>query len=112
MGAAATVLRLRGYVCAGQHPGDDSPHRVQSVSSAVHNVAERWKSCCLMGHAAFLIATNVDHRTLEGWRLVADHASTGGSPEGISGTETSQLLDRADVARAARRFCNLYKKWL
>ena len=84
MGAAAIRAAFEGMFAQGSIRVTVSQvHRVQSVSSAVHNVAE---------HAAFLIATNVYHRTLAGWRLVAHHASTGGSPEGISGTETSQLL--------------------
>ncbi len=94
MGAAAIRAAFEGMFAQGSIRVTISQvHRVQSVSSAVHNVAERVEIMLPDGlHAAFLIATNVYHRTLEGWRLVAHHASTGGSPEGISGTETSQLL--------------------
>ena len=94
MGAAAIRAAFEGMFAQGSIRVTTSQvHRVQSVSSAVHNVAERVEIMLPDGlNAAFLIATNVYHRTLEGWRLVAHHASTGGSPEGISGTETSQLL--------------------
>ena len=94
MGAAAIRAAFEGMFAQGSIRVTISQvHRVQSVSSAVHNVAERVEIMLPDGlHAAFLIATNVYHRTLEGWRLVAHHASTGGSAEGISGTETSQLL--------------------
>ena len=91
MGAAAIRAAFEGMFAQGSIRVTISQvHRVQSVSSAVHNVAERVEIMLPDGlHAAFLIATNVYHRTLEGWRLVAHHASTGGSPEGISGTETA-----------------------
>ncbi len=68
-------------------------HRVQSVSSAVHSVAERVEIMLPDGlHAAFLLATNVYHRTPEGWRLVAHHASAGGSPDSLPGPEVPQVL--------------------
>ena len=68
-------------------------HRVHSVSSAVHSVAARVEIMLPDGlHAAFLLATNVYHRTPEGWRLVAHHASTGGSPDSLPGPEVPQVL--------------------
>ncbi|NRF69544.1 nuclear transport factor 2 family protein [Aquincola sp. S2] len=54
-------------------------HRVQLMDAAMHNVVERIE----IGnpkqgrHVAFVVATNVYHRTTQGWRLVAHHASPG-----------------------------------
>ncbi len=93
-GAAAIRAAFEGMFSQGSIRVTISQvHRVQSVSSAVHSVAERVEIMLPDGlHAAFLIATNVYHRTLEGWRLVAHHSSAGGSPEGISSPDVSQVL--------------------
>jgi ketosteroid isomerase-like protein len=61
------------------------PERVRktvSMASSVHNVLERVE--VLAGGAptnAWVIATNVYHRTAQGWRLVAHHASPGTTSE-------------------------------
>ncbi len=61
------------------------PERVRktvSVASAVHNLLERVE--VLAGGApreAWVIATNVYHRTAQGWRMVAHHASPGTASE-------------------------------
>jgi ketosteroid isomerase-like protein len=61
------------------------PERVRktvSVASAVHNLLERVE--VLAGgtpREAWVIATNVYHRTAQGWRLVAHHASPGTASE-------------------------------
>jgi ketosteroid isomerase-like protein len=94
MGATAIRAAFDGMFSQGSIRVTISQvHRVQSVSSAVHSVAERVEIMLPDGlHAAFLIATNVYHRTLEGWRLVAHHASAGGTPEGIPGQEVPPIL--------------------
>lgn len=57
------------------------PERVrktQSVASCVHNVVERLEVLTPSGLTnAWVIATNVYHRTAQGWRMVAHHASPG-----------------------------------
>ena len=53
-------------------------HRVVALSSAVHSVAEQVEVMLPDGlHQAALLATNVYHKTPEGWRMVAHHASPG-----------------------------------
>jgi ketosteroid isomerase-like protein len=61
------------------------PQRVrktQGAGSAVHNVLERVEVVGTEGPAmAWVIATNVYHKTAQGWRLVAHHASPGTTSE-------------------------------
>ena len=53
-----------------------------SVASSVHNVLERVEVLTASGPTnAWVIATNVYHRTAQGWRLVAHHASPGTASE-------------------------------
>jgi ketosteroid isomerase-like protein len=52
--------------------------RVDSVASAVHHVLERVDMLTPQGAMqAFVLATNVYHKTAQGWRLVVHHASPG-----------------------------------
>jgi ketosteroid isomerase-like protein len=68
------------------------PQRVRktvSVASAVHNLLERVEVLSPAGpREAWVIATNVYHRTAQGWRMVAHHASPGTPSEiqEVSGT--------------------------
>ena len=60
-----------------------------SIASSVHNVLERVEVLTTGGPTqAWVIATNVYHRTAQGWRLVAHHASPGTTSEiqEVSGT--------------------------
>jgi len=61
------------------------PERVRktvSIASAVHNLLERVEVLAPGGpKEAWVIATNVYHRTAQGWRMVAHHASPGTSSE-------------------------------
>jgi len=53
-------------------------HRVDAVASAVHHVMERIDVQSQGGVVqAFVLATNVYHKTAQGWRLVVHHASPG-----------------------------------
>lgn len=53
-------------------------HRVESMSASVHSVLERVQVFTPQGPAqAYVVATNVYHKTPQGWRLVAHHASPG-----------------------------------
>jgi ketosteroid isomerase-like protein len=52
--------------------------RVDSLASAVHHVLERVDVMTPQGGAqAYVLATNVYHKTAQGWRLVVHHASPG-----------------------------------
>jgi len=56
--------------------------KIIAVGSAVHNVLERVEVPAETGPAiAWVMATNVYHRTAQGWRLVAHHASPGTTSE-------------------------------
>ena len=61
------------------------PERVRktvAIGSSVHNVLERVEVLSAAGPTnAWVIATNVYHRTAQGWRLVAHHASPGTTSE-------------------------------
>jgi ketosteroid isomerase-like protein len=52
--------------------------RVDALASAVHTLVERIEVMTAEGpREAFAIATNVYHKTAQGWRMVAHHASPG-----------------------------------
>ena len=52
--------------------------KVESLASAVHSVLERIEVMAPDGpREAYVIATNVYHKTAQGWRMVAHHASPG-----------------------------------
>ena len=52
--------------------------KVESLASAVHNVLERIEVLTPEGpRHAYVLATNVYHKTAQGWRMVAHHASPG-----------------------------------
>ena len=52
--------------------------KIESVASCVHNLLERIEVLTPQGpRQAWVIATNIYHRTAQGWRLVAHHASPG-----------------------------------
>jgi ketosteroid isomerase-like protein len=56
----------------------DNVHRVDSLASAVHHVLERVDVMTSEGEIqAYVLATNVYHKTPQGWRLVVHHASPG-----------------------------------
>ena len=52
--------------------------RIEAMASSVHNLIERIEVLTPEGpREAFVTATNVYHKTAQGWRLVAHHASPG-----------------------------------
>jgi ketosteroid isomerase-like protein len=52
--------------------------RVEALGCAVHSVRERVEILTNEGpREAFVLATNVYHKTAHGWRMVAHHASPG-----------------------------------
>lgn len=57
-------------------------HKTESMASSVHSVIERIEVLTPEGpREAFVTATNVYHKTAQGWRLVAHHASPGSVQE-------------------------------
>ena len=72
------------------------PERVRkivSVASAVHNLLEKVEVLSPEGpRQAWVIATNVYHRTAQGWRLVAHHASPGTPSEIQEVSDTPSVL--------------------
>jgi ketosteroid isomerase-like protein len=56
--------------------------RVDAMASAVHHVLEQVDIMTQQGPAqAYVLATNVYHKTAQGWRMVVHHASPGTSGE-------------------------------
>ena len=67
--------------------------KVESMSSAVHSVLQRIEVLTEEGpRHAYVIATNVYHKTVQGWRLVAHHASPGTPREMQEVSDTPQVL--------------------
>ena len=59
-------------------------HKIQSLASEVHHLVERVEVITPQGpQQAWVIATNVFHKTPQGWRLVAHHTSPGTSSEAL-----------------------------
>lgn len=56
--------------------------KIEALSSSVHSVIEKIEVMTPEGpREAFVIATNVYHKTAQGWRMVAHHASPGTARE-------------------------------
>ena len=66
-------------------------HRVVALTSAVHSVVEQVEVMLPDGlHQAVVLATNVYHKTPEGWRMVAHHASAGMLPDAGQAAEAQR----------------------
>ena len=67
--------------------------KIEALGSAVHSVRERVELLTPEGPLeAVVIATNVYHKTAQGWRLVAHHASPGTAREPQDVTDTPPVL--------------------
>ncbi len=56
--------------------------KIDSLASSMHNVRERIEVLTEEGpREVYVIATNVYHKTVQGWRMVAHHASPGSEQE-------------------------------
>lgn len=67
--------------------------KVESLASSVHNVRERIEILTDEGpRQAYVIATNVYHKTAQGWRMVAHHASPGAEQESLELIDAPHLL--------------------
>ena len=71
----------------------ENVRRVQTHASAMHSVVEHLQVMTPDGpRTGFVIATNVYMKSMEGWRLVARHASPGATGERRELPETPQVL--------------------
>lgn len=67
--------------------------KIESMTSAVHSVRERIDILTSEGAVdAYAIATNVYHKTAQGWRMVAHHVSAGGASESEDISDSSHVL--------------------
>jgi uncharacterized protein (TIGR02246 family) len=67
--------------------------RIPSMASAVHNVIEKVEVHTPQGLVqASVLATNVYHKTPQGWRLVLHHASPGTAEPAQEVHQASQVL--------------------
>jgi len=67
--------------------------KVETMSASVHSVLERIEVLTEEGpRHAYVIATNVYHKTAQGWRLVAHHTSPGTPREMQEVSESPQVL--------------------
>ena len=67
--------------------------RVEALGSVVHNVLERVEVMSDSGPTqAYVLATNVYHKTAQGWRMVIHHASPGNQSEAQEINDTPQVL--------------------
>jgi ketosteroid isomerase-like protein len=68
-------------------------HRVEALASAVHHVSERLEVSTPQGMVtAYVPATNVYHRTAQGWRMVVHHASPGTTEAALGMGQKPQVL--------------------
>jgi ketosteroid isomerase-like protein len=87
--AAFDAMFANGTIRA--HP--EKVHKVETMSASVHNLLERVEVMTEDGpRHAYVIATNVYHKTAQGWRLVAHHASPGTQREMQEVSDTPQVL--------------------
>ena len=71
----------------------ESVRRIESLASVVHNVRERIEVATDKGpRHAYVIATNVYHKTAQGWRMVAHHASPGSAPQAQDIGDTPRVI--------------------
>jgi len=71
----------------------EAVRRIESLASSVHNLRERIEILTNEGpRQAFVIATNVYHKTAQGWRMVAHHVSPGSEHEAQEVSESPHVL--------------------
>lgn len=67
--------------------------KIESVGCCVHHLIEKVEVSTPAGaREAWVIATNVYHKTAQGWRLVAHHASPGTASELQEVSQAPQVL--------------------
>jgi ketosteroid isomerase-like protein len=71
----------------------ESVHKIESLASSVHNVRERIEVLTDEGpRVVYVVATNVYHKSAQGWRMVAHHASPAADQEAQEITSTPTVL--------------------
>ena len=87
--AAFEALFANGVI----HSRPEQVRKIDSMDSTVHSVIERVAVMTPEGpRDAWVIATNTYHRTAQGWRLVAHHASPGSIDELQDGGNAPPVL--------------------
>lgn len=75
------------------HVKPEHIRRVESLASAVHHVLETVEILTPEGPSkAHVVATNVYHKTPQGWRLVVHHASPGSPEDAAQHHQSPQVL--------------------
>ena len=79
IGAAAIRATFESMFSNGSiRAWPEQARKLQAVASAVHSVLERVEVLTSAGPGhAWVIATNIYHKTAQGWRMVVHHASPG-----------------------------------
>jgi ketosteroid isomerase-like protein len=71
----------------------EAVRRIESLASSVHNLRERIEILTNEGpRQAYVVATNVYHKTPQGWRMVAHHVSPGSEHEAQEVSEAVHVL--------------------
>ena len=87
--SAFEILFARGGIQAQAQ----QVHRIDALASAVHHLVERVAVATPQGErTAWVTVTNVYHKTPQGWRMVAHHASPGQPQEPGGATERPAVL--------------------
>jgi ketosteroid isomerase-like protein len=87
--AAFDAMFAHGTIRA--HP--EKVRKVETMSASVHSVLERIEVLTEEGpRHAYVIATNVYHKTAQGWRMVAHHTSPGTPREMQEISDSPQVL--------------------
>jgi ketosteroid isomerase-like protein len=75
------------------HARPEQVRRIEALASVVHNVLERVDVLTESGPLqAYVLATNVYHKTAQGWRMVAHHASPGSENQAHEINDAPQVL--------------------
>ena len=71
------------FAQGGIHVRTQQVHRIDALASAVHHLVEKVSLATPQGEqTAWVMVTNVYHKTPQGWRMVAHHASPGRPQDG------------------------------
>lgn len=83
VGAGAIRATFEAMFANGAiHASPERLRKIESVGSAVHHLIEKVEVLTPGGpRHAWVLATNVYHKTAQGWRLVAHHASPGAAAD-------------------------------
>jgi len=94
IGPRAVRAAFEAMFNAGRiHAQPEHVRRVQLIDAAMHNLVERIAISTAEGpRTAFVVTTNVYHKTALGWRLVAHHASPG-----TSGAELPEISEAPSI---------------